>query len=53
MGEGAAIRESDQLGEGVWPLGAAEERGVTALGTDEGCRLDCGGRSLSREEAEG
>lgn len=43
MGEGATVGESDELGEGVGPLGTAEESGMTALRADEGCGLDLRG----------
>lgn len=39
MGEGATVGESDELGEGVRPLGTAEESGMTALRADERCGL--------------
>lgn len=42
MREGAAIREHHQLREGVGALGAAEERGVSALRADE-CGSCCRG----------
>ena len=31
MGEGAAVRQGDELGEGVGAFGAAEEGGVAEL----------------------
>lgn len=37
MGEGAAVGEGDELGEGVGTLRAAEESGVATLRADEGC----------------
>jgi len=41
--EGAAIREHHQLREGVGALGAAEERGVSALRADECGSCRCRG----------
>ncbi|KAL9112214.1 MAG: hypothetical protein Q9187_007810, partial [Circinaria calcarea] len=36
VGVGAAVGEGDELGEGVGPLGPAEERGVAVLVVEVG-----------------
>lgn len=49
MGEGAAVREGDELCEGVGALGAAEESCVSALGADEGCAARLRGESCRED----
>lgn len=50
MHEGTAVGERDELGEGVWPLGAAEERCVPNLGMR---RVWCGRSQGVPQSAEG
>lgn len=47
MCEGAAVREGDELREGVGTLGSTEECGVAALRADECCALGCGDWNLA------
>lgn len=49
MREGAAVRERDELCEGVRALGAAEESCVSALGADEGCAACLRGESCRED----
>lgn len=39
MGEGAAVGEGDELGEGVGALRAAEKSGMAALRADKCCSI--------------
>lgn len=50
MREGAAVGESDELGEGVGALWTAQKRRVTALGADEGCGFRLGGWQLAGQD---
>lgn len=50
MREGAAVGEGDELSEGIWALGTAQECSVAALGADKGRSFRLRGRDLAGQD---